>query len=48
MRSRVESIARGQRIKADNPFLQWVLEDVKNRANRDIVSLRTEYQETHR
>ena len=48
MRSRVESISRGQRIKADNPFLKWVLEDVKNRSNRDIISLRSEYQETHR
>ena len=48
MRSRVESIKRGQRVKIDNPFINWVLEDIKNRTGKDIISLRTEYQETHR
>lgn len=47
MRSRVESIARGQRVGIDNPFLNWVLEDVKNRSFMDIITLRTEYQKSH-
>jgi predicted kinase len=47
LRSQVEKIKAGGHSKIEHPFIDWVLED-KARLFRDIISLREEYQKTHK
>ena len=47
LRSQVERIKAGGSSKIEHPFIDWVLED-KSRLFRDIISLREEYQKTHK
>ena len=47
LRGQVESISSGGKPKIKHPFLKWVSED-KSRYGKDIISLRSEYQKTHK
>lgn len=47
LRSQVEKIKAGGISKIEHPFIDWILED-KSRLFRDIISLREEYQKTHK
>lgn len=47
LRGQIEALNKGKSLRTDHPFLKWALMD-KDRLNRDIITLRMEYLQTHK